>query len=417
MELAREDIYFLRSLFRGILALSLSAIVLVALFIASYQFREQKKASSAIGTTIPGKQFKTILGTSRIQENALLITGLQAQEDGSHALITTHRVFNAQDYSYLRYKFDGLQTGLQLHFFWRRADKPGEMFSAVIPRNFGALSTFNLAVQPGWQGKVTDIAVYISGDLRGQPIRVPEIMLLPSNWRLLLAAVWSEWTGFRGWTIRSINFIRGTSDSEAVSPTIAMALWAALALIFIYLMEHFRPMANLIAYGVAILIPWITLDQFWQSELSTQLQETKHVFSGKTTHEKHLVDIDWNIYLYTKRLRERVLPSSPSKIFILHNSQDHNFYRLKTQYYLLPHNIFNFNHGQLDHLIQPGDYILALGAVPGLSFDVSKGELRWQDDILTVALVDQDPLGTLMRVPPTVNLPLNPDSRQEDSNE
>jgi len=417
MELAREDIYFLRSLCRGIFALALSAVVLVALFIASYQFREPKPANSAIDTTILGKQFKTILGTSRIQENALLVTGLEAQEDGNNALITTPLVFDAQNYPYLRYRFDGLQPGVRVQFFWSTAENPEQTFTAVIPSKSGTSSTFNLGAQPAWQGTITDIALFITGDLRAQPLRIPEITFASHSWHAFVASIWSDWTAFRGWSGSSINYLYGTSIQAVagiVSPTVAMAIWAGLALVFLYLIDCFWLPGNLISYGAAILIPWIALDLLWQSELSAQLQDTKYLFSGNSTHEKHLVDVDQNIYSYANRLKEDVLPSSPSKIFILHNSQGHNFYRLKTQYYLLPHNIYNFNHWQPDQLIQPGDYILALGAVPGLFFDVSKGELRWQDNILTVAVVDQDPLGTLMRVRPAANLPVHPDSQQEE---
>jgi hypothetical protein len=416
MELARQDIYFLRSLCRALLALAFSAVVLVALLITGHQFREPNAGTVPVSTIVLGKQFKTVLGTTQLQENALLVTGLQAQEDGEHALITTRLALTAQHYPYLQYKFDGLQAGLQLHLFWSTAENQGEMFSALMPRNFGDLSTFHLAVQPGWEGTITDIGIYVSGDLRGQPLKISEITLSPSSGRLFMASVWSEWAAFRGWTIRSINFLHGAPGSQTISPTIAMALWAGLASLFLYVMDHFWPTANLIDYGVAVLIPWMTLDQFWQSELSTQLQETKHLFSGKTTHEKHLVDVDWDIYRYTKRLKEDVLPSSPSRIFILHDSQAHDFQRLKTQYYLLPHNIFNFNRWASHQQLEPGDYILVLGAVPGVSFDTSTNQFHWANNTFTVAIVDQDPFGILFQVPLTANLLVHPDLQQEGSN-
>jgi hypothetical protein len=417
MKLASEDLHFLRSLAWALLALALSAMVLLTLFIAYHQFHVPKRVNSTTGTTIAGKQFTTVMGTSRFEDDALLVTGLETEADENHALVSTHLVFDAQSYPYLHYQFAGLQTGLLMQFFWRRAESPGQMFSALMPRNFGTSSTFTLSAQPQWQGTITDMALYMTGDLRNQPLRISAITLAPPNWHQLIAAVWSEWTAFRGWSKSSINNLQGTPNyggSETVSPTFAMAIWAGLALLFLSVMARFVSIIDLISYGAAILIPWIVLDQLWQSELSTQLQDTKYLFSGKTTHEKHLVDVDQNIYRYTKRLKEDVLPSSPSRIFILHDSSIQNFERLKTQYYLLPHNIYNFNEWLPHQQVQSGDYILALGTVPGLSFNAGKNQLRWEDNRLTVTVVDRDPRGTLYRVPPT--LPASPDHQREEPN-
>ena len=416
MKLASEDLHFLRSLAWALLALALSAVVLLTLFIAYHQFRLPSGASSPASTVIAGKQFTAIMGTSRIEGDALLVTGLQTQSDGNHALVSTHRVFDAQSYPYLRYQFDGLHTGLLLQLFWRRAESPGQMFSALMPRNFGAPSTFNLGAQREWQGTITDMALYITGDLRGQPFRISEVTLAPPDWRHLPAAVWSEWTAFKGWSDTSINNLRGTPNYAGVdtaSPTLAMAIWAGLALLFLFLSDRLWSRKNVISYGAAILIPWIALDQIWQGELSTQLHETRYLFSGKTTSEKHLVDVDQNIYRYTKRLKEDVLPPSPSKIFVLHNSSRHNFERLKTQYYLLPHNIYNFNRWQSHQQLQPGDYILALGTVPGLSFSERDHQLSWEDTRLAVTVADRDPRGTLYRVPLSADIPAHRDKQLE----
>ncbi len=416
MKLASENLDFLRSLARALLALALSAAVLLTLFIAYYQFQQPERINPTTNTKIVVKQFTTTLGASRLENDALLITGLETRADENHALIATHLPLDAQYYPYLRYRFDGLQAGLQLQFFWSKVENPKKMFAAVLPRNFGTTSTFSLGAQPEWQGTISDIAILITGDLRDQPLRIAEITLVSRTWRQLIAAVWSEWTGFRGWSGSSINNLQGISSysgSATVSPTIAMAIWAGLALIFLYLIDRAWPMTNFIGYGAAILIPWIALDLLWQNELSNQLRETKYLFSGKSTHEKHLVDVDQDIYRYTKRLKEAVLPTSSSRIFILHDSLSHNFARLKTQYYLLPHNIYNFNQWLPYQHVQPGDYILALGTVPGLSFSERDHQLNWEGTLLTVSVADRDPHGTLYRVPLSAAIPENPDKKLE----
>ena len=45
----------------------------------------------------------------------------------------------------------------------------------------------------------------------------------------------------------------------------------------------------------------MAVDQLWQLELGTQLQETRLCFRWQTTHQKHLADLDGQIYSYAKR--------------------------------------------------------------------------------------------------------------------
>ena len=120
-----------------------------------------------------------------------------------------------------------------------------------------------------------------------------------------------------------------------------------------------------------------------------------------------MVDADKHIYEYSQRLEKESLPTSNSRIFVLHNSQGLNYDRLKTQYYLLPHNIYNYGSLPPSRGVRPGDYILALGDLPDLRFLPDKNLLTWPaNKQLDVNLVDDDPLGNLYVVaPPATNVP------------
>lgn len=151
--------------------------------------------------------------------------------------------------------------------------------------------------------------------------------------------------------------------------------------------------------GVALLVPWLALDMLWQRELNLQFDETRYLFDGKTMDERHLVDQDSEIYRYAKRLKEEVLPAAPSRVFILHDSAGHNYERLKTQYYLLPHNIYNYGQYPLVNAIRPSDFILMLGDIPGLSYQHALGQLAWgESSTLKVSPLDSDKKGQLFRV-------------------
>jgi hypothetical protein len=288
-----------------------------------------------------------------------------------------------------------------LQFFWRTED--GSMFAASIPRSGG--STFvHLASRGDWRGTVTDVALHVTGNLRNQPLIIPGISLEAFSWQGVISAVISEWTEFRRMNLVSINVLFGTPGglrSETPSPTIAMASWAGLALVLLYVISVVQGRKSIVSYCAIVLIPWITLDQLWQRELSTQLQGTRLAFGGKTTHQKHLADLDGAIYSYTKRLKEAVLPATGARIIVLRSSSGHDYFRLKTQYYLLPHHIYNFGVVPPSKGIHPGDYILALGEIPELRYLSVEELLVWEPNKqMKARLVDTDTMGRLFRVMP-----------------
>ncbi len=411
MAVSDEDRYFVRSLGAALLALAASALFLVVAFV-TYQASFPAQGKPADSLAITGRQFQTIMGSTRFEGDALVLEGLAAEG----ALVSHALKLKAASHPHLRYRFEGLQPGLRLKFFWRTAETGSNMFAASLPGNGDHTATANLAAQPGWRGTITDIALYITGDLRGQDLVIPGISLDPYTWQGMLAAVFCEWTGFRGWTPASINLLAGTPDAplaETLSPTVAAAAWAGLALVFLLGAGVLRGGRYSISYGAVILIPWIAVDQLWQFELGTQLQETRHVFGGKTTHQRHLADLDGQIYSYAKRLKDDVLPPSPARVFILHDSWDHNLFRLKTQYYLLPHNIYNFGLTPPEGRVHPGDFILVLGSVPDLRFDANSQQLEWTGQSLPAKVLDNDPLGSLFQVLPIPGVPPGPGNQLE----
>jgi hypothetical protein len=125
------------------------------------------------------------------------------------------------------------------------------------------------------------------------------------------------------------------------------------------------------------------LDLLWQKNLSTQLDETRYLFAGKTQHEKHLADREQALYRYARHLKDHVLPSPGVKIFLLHDSALRGYRRLKAQHYLLPHNVFNFGKLPRENSLQKGDYLLVLDKVGELVYAAESGQLQWHDRLLS----------------------------------
>jgi len=96
-----------------------------------------------------------------------------------------------------------------------------------------------------------------------------------------------------------------------------------------------------------------------------------------------------------------VLPRPGARIFILADNRGelHEYGRLKTQFHLLPHNIYNYGDLPSRRHVRDGDYLLVMGDIAGLEFEPDKEVLRWgEGERLKVTLVDQHPVGSIYRV-------------------
>ena len=405
MELIKEDKNFLTALGWALLALALGAIILLCISFAYITAKAPGGAANTYNKIVPGAQLKSIMGTSKVVGEGIEISSFKTHDNLQHALISLKTKFRAENYPLLSYQFEGWHTGMRINFIWRTAGNPRGLSTTILNRSLDDPGTLNLAKEPNWQGTVTEIGLHIVGGSRDEPLMVPELTFRPYSWTTMAAAVWSEWTAFRGWSGTSINYLTGAPGqpgTATLSPTLAMGIWSIVAALILLAVGAIRGEQHLVSYGAAFVIPWVALDLFWQSELNSQLMETKTTFGDKTIHEKHMADADKHIYEYSQRLKRESLPASSSRIFVLHNSQGLNYDRLKTQYYLLPHNIYNYGNVPPSRGLRPGDYILALGDLPDLKFLPNENLLTWSGNKqLGVTLVDSDSLGNLFVVAPS----------------
>jgi len=405
------DAAFPRVLGQVLLALALSGFALLLSYGVLHNTAAVDEGSRDL---LVGAQFRAVMGSAEIVGDKINITEFQANGNGRQAIVTINCSFDTEDFSLLTYALSDTPPGMSIDLIWRTAAEPDRMYLHPLGRNGASETTISLAEHPKWRGRVTEIALRLAGQHQAEPVSITQLKLQTATWRGALAELWSQWTVHRGWSQSSINALFGTQDTGSTSPVIAMAVWAGLAVLILTCLGLIRKQYYLPAYAAVVLVPWITVDLLWQGELNSQLKETRYVFSGKTTQEKHLADSDSAIYSYARRLKEEVLPALPSRIFILHQDFGHNAQRLKTQYYLLPHNIYNFNRVPPATGVRAGDFILVLGKVPQLRFESKAGQLTWRHRTLPVSIVDEDRQGTLFQVAPA---PASPVVRRSNKND
>jgi hypothetical protein len=403
-ELSTAD--FLHAAAWAIICLALSAILLLSLWavVATRADDSRQAAAASLAeplsivepVSVTGSELRVrAAGNAQVRGDALRLNALSSND---RALLTADTRVTADDYPVLEYKLDGLHPGMIVFLIWRTAEQPGRVFSARLFASMTATTAMQLTANPDWAGTITEIGLDVYGDLRDGYLDIERLSLRPGSASSLLAVTRSAWLARQEWSQRSINFLRGTPAAIGLSPAVVVALWVGLAAILVWLARvraGNRPLTLLLVF----MLGWLALDQLWHARLSAQLSETRWLFSGKSQHEKQLANFDGELYRYAVRLRQNLLPPAPSVVFILKTSSGHDFERLRLQYHLLPNNVYNFGQYPPAGAARPGDFILVLGAIPGLAFDRQEQVLRWPGNgSLQAEAVDTDRFGVLYRV-------------------
>lgn len=404
----RESKQRVNAIIASVLALTISALVLlVALAVHTrMQFPEGAAGSTGTAYDIPGRRLQVVVGAGAVRGDGLAITGFVERDDTHYAVAIWRDAFQTSSYPFLHYRYRTQHPGPELTFNWRVAGDAGRVHTSPLARTRGGDGVVQLAGFPGWEGTVVEVGITAAAHASDEELVITGLSLQRASWSNAFSSLLSTWTGFRGWEQTSINFLMGTTRGWDLSPLPVAAAWGILAALVLAGVARVIRLDGPLAWGILILAPWVAVDLLWQHELSTQIGETRQRFAGKTMHEKHLADDDASLYSYARRLKTSVLPEEPARIVIAHDASGHNFERLKAQYYLLPHNVFNFGKGPQYSAYRKGDYVLVLGETADPALDEQRRYLVWNSGKkLPARLVDGDPRGRLYQV--------NPHSREQ----
>ena len=258
-----------------------------------------------------------------------------------------------------------------------------------------------VVMDAGGELRHSDSVTSSGGDSSAAP-ELRELSSHPSTRSTLVKRVWSEWTHFEPWQMSSVNRYAGALGEVLIHPAAAFSIWVAFALVIqlvgAWLLRLPRR-ALVYAVLVVVLVPWVGLDRLWQSQLDQQVQVTRDRFGGITQASKHRREMDADLQRYAARLRQRIPESADQRLFILHDSRGHNYWRLRLQFHLLPMNVYNFGGRLLPAgKMRPGDHVLVLDRIEGLQFEAECGVLAGAEQQWPAVRVDRHPFGRLYRL-------------------
>jgi hypothetical protein len=306
----------------------------------------------------------------------------------------------ADHYSQLALDVMRLTPNASVYLLWRTVESPDEVSLSELEGITEGTSWHSLAEREAWQGTISEIALMVERGQARAMLRLSSATFHGSTRQALAERSWSQWTRFDPWRMASPNQYHGARGEVILYPTAAFSAWSALSLlIFLVVAWRLRLRRPALAAGALMIVflPWIGLDRFWQSQLESQVEASRDQFGGLTQERKHGREIDAGIQRYAARI-ERVLPSeADDRVFILHDSRGHNFWRLRLQFHLLPINIYNFGHELLPEM-QAGDHAVLLGEFDDIRFDSARGVLRDGDRAWRAELIDRHPSGRVFRL-------------------
>ncbi len=387
------------SVVHAVIALVCAALLL-CLALATYWVANETSPAKTLAIA-PG-ELRAAVGRARVEGKHLIVRGHKQPTGSRLAILSTWQAINSADFRFLSLKLDQASPDLEVELFWRPAGPGDELYSQPLPTGGLGRGTIDLTRNPDWRGHLAEIGLLLTSNTEAFPVTIADFSLHASGMDQQFYNLLSEWTARRKFDQATINRLEATFSAKSLSPVLAAALWGLLALLIVMGLNWRagERKANSSVTGITVLLaPWVFLDLLWQHQLANHLDLTRHLFHGKPAEQRQSRSVSAPYHEHAKQLKSAALPATPVKLFILHDSVEHDFQRLWMQYYLLPHNVYNHAILPPADAVRPGDYLLALGDIPGLLPDAHIAKLAADNgELLPVKLEHSHPLGKLYRV-------------------
>lgn len=309
-----------------------------------------------------------------------------ADDNGGALLIRNVDIADAAAWPVLRYRFQGLAPTLELVLLYRRADSPEDVRTVSLTRPRGATGTIDLSREKDWRGAISEIgfAVYpvaqsVPPAQAFQPFRLEAVEFWSSSWQGRLAAVATEWSGRRSWSLMSISALGPDNGSvRAPSPVLLLALGLGMTALLLGRLAGLSPARLLRVLGVALLVAWLLLDLRWLRSLVDRHAATRQVYAGLdwSDRQQRLADGDVLAAANAVRAALREDGADPDQVRLLVDAGT-DFLRARLIYHLAPARSAPVNLTGFGNALQAhGTVYFATFDQPSPPYDAADARLR-----------------------------------------
>lgn len=313
---------------------AVSLVVGIALAIVAY-----------VAISAPGRWFRSIPRIDFSSSDSALVRGQPMQRgdlwaptagaDGVVIIRLSERPIDTASYKTMRIAALTDAPPIAVKLLWRHLGGGGSTSTKAIDWQGDGLERIALANDPEWRGSIAGLALAF----KLQPntaVLFRSATLLPDTGRSLLSQIGSEWFAREAWSMYSINYLNGSAPNPRVPMIPAIVAIAAIAFAVYRVLARRKAVAPSLAVGVAFaIVAWIVADARWQLNLLSNLRATEGQYAGKDIDQKHLAADDSNIYRLAEAIR-RALPKGTTKVTLVSDLADSEFFLGKLRYYLFP---------------------------------------------------------------------------------
>lgn len=334
--------------------------------------------------TIDGASFAPAIGSAQPEQGALAITAMA----GAQGALQAHRPAQAIDadaWSTLRYRFDGLPRTLELVFLFRRADEPDDVRVVTVPGVGGSRGAIDLSRVPGWQGPIIEIgfaefpgAQSVPPSRAFRPFRLLEVDLQSRSWQGAWAVRMHDWFGRQSWELMSLSALGPDSARPRGWPLPPLLfLIAVTPVLFGVLLLGWRGRLLARHAVIALLLAWLVLDLRWLHNLHGRHTGTRTIYAGLPAEARARLQPDQATFDGAARVRAALADEDPhTRIFVDAGS---DYVRARLLYHLLPLNVAPVNLVTYGTPEQRAGAIVVLFDARSPRFDADTGLLHFAD--------------------------------------
>lgn len=276
--------------------------------------------------------FHVVMGAGVEDETALRVGAIG--DDGNALQSIALDNVQAEDFSTLRYRFDGFPRTLEMSLVFRRADVPDDVQTVTVPWPGDGWRSLNLRDVPGWRGQIIEMgfAEYATpqvapASVAFQPFRFDRAELWSPSWQGSFAALYTSWFGYTPWALLSVSALGPTREAAQAPPLLPLAvLGSVLSLLAAgWILRWTRP--RLLRSGaIAALALWGLLDVRWLTDFHAKHQLAEKLYAGKSWSERERLLPDQDVaqaaeqvraYFATLAVPHHLLVASDSKYVFL----------------------------------------------------------------------------------------------------
>jgi hypothetical protein len=362
---------------RVICVLAIAAIwIFILSWAASAYWRAPLNAQQRVHMN--ASAFHVVMGAGAEDDTALRIGAIG--EDGNALQSIALDGLRAEDFSTLRYRFDGFPRTLELSLVFRRADAPDDVQVVTVPWPGDGWRSINLREVPGWRGQITELGFaenatpqVVPESVAFRPFRFDGAELWSPSLRGSFGALYTSWFGYTPWALMSVSALGPQREAAQAPPPLPfILLGSVLSLLAAALILRWSRQQLLRSAAIAFLGLWALFDLRWLDDLHGKHELTENVYSGKSWDEREHLQPDQDIAQAAEQVRIFVSTLAVPHHFLVAADSKYAFLRLI--YLLLPLNAAPMEQASGLH-VPPNDTLFVLYRDTQWHYDATRGAL------------------------------------------